>query len=195
MKQWLFLCAMATAASVGHAMAATAPTPDGLRACMAENDDARRLACYDRELNRRASTDAPAVAIPAGAASTASAASGSKGAGSAAAVSAAPVAAVAEAVPHNDFGVRGSEVARQREQQQPDDPQAALLTAKVTEVSKQARGELVITLENGQVWLQKKVESYFPLKSGDQIHISPGALGAYWLKAPSGRSTPVTRVR
>jgi len=47
------LCAFTLAAAFGTAAARAAePSVPHLRTCMSENDDARRLACYDREMGR-----------------------------------------------------------------------------------------------------------------------------------------------
>jgi hypothetical protein len=46
---WVLLAALS---AVGFAHATPAGVPDSLRACMLEQDDGRRLACYDRELAR-----------------------------------------------------------------------------------------------------------------------------------------------
>lgn len=47
------LCAVTLGAVLGQAAARAAePSVSQLRVCMSENDDARRLACYDREMGR-----------------------------------------------------------------------------------------------------------------------------------------------
>jgi hypothetical protein len=68
------------------------------------------------------------------------------------------------------------------------------VTAKVTGIDKRARGELVVTLDNGQVWAQKEVGAYFPIKVGDPATILAGTLGSYRLIV-ANRATAVTRVR
>ncbi|MGC1386532.1 MAG: hypothetical protein WA807_00840, partial [Steroidobacteraceae bacterium] len=65
----------------------------------------------------------------------------------------------------------------------------------VAKLATRPRGELVVTLDNGQVWQQLTAVDYFPLKAGDTVEISSGALGSYVLSAPSKRSTKVTRIR
>lgn len=76
-------------------------------------------------------------------------------------------------------------------------PQAAApkrISATVTAIDKQPRGELVVTLDNGQVWAQKNADRYFPLKVGDPVAILAGSLGSFRLIAGS-RATAVTRVQ
>jgi hypothetical protein len=68
------------------------------------------------------------------------------------------------------------------------------LNATVTAITKRARGELVVTLDNGQLWLQKDSE-YVPLKTGEQITILAGALGSYRLITAAGRAMAVTRIQ
>jgi hypothetical protein len=68
------------------------------------------------------------------------------------------------------------------------------LTAKVAGIEKRARGELVFTLDNGQVWAQREVGAYFPVDVGDEVTILAGTLGSHRLLVGS-RATAVTRVR
>jgi hypothetical protein len=67
------------------------------------------------------------------------------------------------------------------------------MTAVVTKITQRPRGELVMTLDNGQVWVQNEAAAYFPLKPGDTVEISVGLLDSYVLWAPFKRSTKVTR--
>lgn len=161
---------------------------DRVIACADEADNARRLACYDREIAsvRPKPAKAPSAAAAAVVAPPAAAAK--------------PAAAAPAVAPATDFGIQGSEVARQRkleqdqEQGQQVKAEADSISAKVTEVSTRPRGELVVTLDNGQAWVQKKVEPYFPVKAGDQVTINSGMLGSFRL-VNGKRSTQVTRVK
>lgn len=143
---------------------------DRIAACASERDEARRLACYDEAVaaSKTAERELPAQSAPA-----------------------------AEAITESDFGVSGSAVARQRRSEQEnaeDREKIKSITAVVTEVSSQARGELVITLDNGQIWMQKKSERYFPVKLGDKVTINAGMLGSYRM-TNGNRITQVTRVK
>ena len=98
--------------------------------------------------------------------------------------------------PADEFGVVGSELARRqadekKKEQRPVEP----LTANVTQLASTPRGEIIFTLSNDQVWRQKKVDAYFPVKVGDAVRIEAGLLGSYRLFLPSGRVTQVTRIR
>jgi hypothetical protein len=77
------------------------------------------------------------------------------------------------------------------------EPQSAApkrMSATVTVIDKRPRGELVVTLDNGQVWAQKSADRYFPLEVGDSVAILAGSLGSFRLICGS-RATAVTRVR
>jgi hypothetical protein len=92
------------------------------------------------------------------------------------------------------FGVHGSELARSRDDgdvrsQAPPKRMAATVTA----IDKRPRGELVFTLDNGQVWAQKEAGTYFPVKVGDPVSILAGTLGSFRLVV-ANRATPVTRM-
>lgn len=152
-KHWT-LAATLLAATAIQAAQADDDLSQRIAACTREQDDARRLACFDR--------------------------------------AAAPPVPPAEKA---DFGVHGSELARNRAADDPkQDAAAQRLTAKVTGIEKRARGELVVTLDNGQVWAQKEVGAYFPLDVGDPVTILAGTLGSHRLVVGS-RATAVTRVR
>jgi len=104
-------------------------------------------------------------------------------------------AAAPAAAPTQDFGVHGSELARTREADNPgQNATPKRLTAKVAGIEKRARGELVFTLDNGQVWAQKEAGAYLPINVGDAVTILAGTLGSHSLIVGS-RATAVTRVR
>jgi hypothetical protein len=161
--------------------------PEQMRACRAETDDSRRLLCYDRAaatLDRSAASAAsaaPAVAAPAAAGSSVS---------PAAAAAAKPVASAPASSGTAEFGVSEGPLAAKRQATGLKE-----ITAVVTAVSVRGRGELVVTLDNGQVWAQNEAVAYFPLNVGDTVKIHSAALGSYLLLTPAKRTTKVTRVR
>jgi hypothetical protein len=108
---------------------------------------------------------------------------------------AAPQAVAPQADSTQTFGVPGSELARSRgdDASQPEGPPKRI-SATVTAIDKRPRGELVVTLDNGQVWAQKEAGAYFPLKVGDPVAILAGTLGSFRLIA-GNRATAVTRVQ
>jgi hypothetical protein len=146
-KHWTVAATLLAAAALQPARAQD-ELSKRIAACTREQDDTRRLACFDR------------------AADSAQA-----------------------------FGVPGSELARNRAAEEPkQDATPKRLTAKVAGIEKRARGELVFTLDNGQVWAQTEMGPYFPVNVGDEVTILAGTLGSHRLLVGS-RATAVTRVR
>jgi biotin carboxyl carrier protein len=135
-------------------------------ACAAEKDDARRLACFDAAVGQVQA--APGNPTPA--------------------VAAVPLSQ------EEKFGLRG-ELKQEKAQKTPELQELEQLQARVTSVSSKLHGELVVTLENGQVWTEIQTNSGARIKAGDQVAIKAGALGSFLLVAPNGRSTRVTRIR
>ncbi len=171
-------------------------------ACASERDDARRLVCYDEAVaDAKQPSREPAAETSAQVAATKPAAAqpAAPSPGAAAPVTPTPAPNSAPAPKAaTDFGVTGSAVARQRqqelEQQRNESGKVERITAAVTAVSTKPHGELIITLDNGQVWAQKRKERYFAAKPGDKVTIDAGMLGSYRMVIGS-RSTHVTRVK
>jgi hypothetical protein len=170
----LFATALAATAALalqGVPFARAQSIPPSLHACTAETDDARRLACFDREMARMSEpkkTDQPL------------------------AVAAAP--AQPPLSPQEQFGRNGAMDREERERQHAQSADLKELQATVTKVTTRALGELLITLDNGQVWLQQTADPHFDVSVQDKITIKPAALGSYLMVAPSRRSTRVTRL-
>ena len=143
---------------------------EALLACAKESNDARRLQCFDALVTELA--PAPAAPVAAAAAATTK-----------------PAPAPAPAITAEErFGARG-------DLKQEKQPELSDLTATVTEVGAKPYGQLVVTLDNGQVWTEIAAGSKLKVKTGDVVKIERGALGSYLLIAPSGRSSKVSRVR
>ena len=152
-------CGLATLllslAPLAQSLAADDGLAERIAACTREQDDAKRLACFDR------------AAPPPSAQTT-----------------------------DQEFGMHGSELARNRDDGQgaPGESTPERITASVAELDKRPRGELVFTLDNGQVWAQKNAGAYFPVKIGDGVTVLAGTLGSFRLIV-GNRATAVTRVR
>jgi hypothetical protein len=162
---------------------------DELHACAAEADAAHRLSCYDRMAATHGAavgSRTPAVA----AAGTATAAATTAPASVPAVVPAATTADASAKSSDADFGVHEGPLAAKRQT-----TATQHITATVAHIAVRPRGELVMTLDNGQVWAQNEPLAYFPLKIGDTVEIRAAALGSYQLLAPSRRATKVTRVQ
>jgi len=184
--------------SVPH-LAAAESASDGVLACAAEADDERRLACFDAlaaGLRVPRPPAAPAPVAPPAATGPASptAASAAPVAPTVAPSAAAAAAAVAQPSqagtpsPEDRFGLRVD-----REEQRAGD--LTELSATATAISAKLRGELVITLDNGQVWGEIAPGSKIKVKPGDPVKIEAGTLGSFILIAPNGRSSKVSRIR
>jgi len=157
-----------------------------LKRCAALTDASPRLACYDALAGKAAASAAaspPAASPEAGGAVAATATPAS--------AQAAAAATGAPAAPNlANFGVRNGPLQAER-----DPVREKTMLAVVSAVSTRGRGELVVTLDNGQVWRQIQPSEY-PLKPGDRVEIDVAALGSYRLWTPSTRrATKVTRIQ
>jgi hypothetical protein len=88
--------------------------------------------------------------------------------------------------PEEEFGRRAK---RDRQSQQLTE-----LTATAAAISSKPHGELVVTLDNDQVWAEI-APGKIKLKPGDTVRIEAGTLGSFILFAPNGRSSKVVRIR
>jgi hypothetical protein len=137
--------------------------------CASIADDSQRLACYDEAFGR------PRVVA-------------------ASSPAAAPAAKVVVTDPVEEFGL--SEAAkRARDPEKAKETMPEQISARVTKVGNRPTGELVVTLESGQVWVQIETVSKAKVKPGDTVTIKKGALGSYLLVAPNRVATTVRRVR
>ena len=152
-------------------------TTDALLNCANESDDAQRLRCFDAVVaNVRKAPAAPAAtaAAPAPAAAAPARVAASQ-----------PPAAAPTA--EQRFGARG-EISPDKHEE------IDQLSGTVTELGTKPHGELIVTLDNGQVWAEKQSGSKVKLKVGDTVKIERGAMGSYTLIA-NGRSSKVSRIR
>lgn len=86
--------------------------------------------------------------------------------------------------PEDNFGKEHRQVAADSVDQ---------LYATVSDISFSPRKELIITLDNGQIWRQNG-SGQFPLQTGERIYIKRGLLGAFYLgKDGSNRTLKVVR--
>ena len=138
-----------------------------IRQCAAEPDDARRLACYDRQFRVLSTNSRPQPQTTPNPAPS--------------------DAATAE----QRFGMNGQV---ERNDPTAQSPKLDKLTDRVTAVQHKPRGEAVFKLESGQVWEEADGETPIELKVGETITIDAGVMGAYWLLSKSG-SVRVKRTR
>ena len=176
MTRWVVKAALAVLTSVTGVLPAKAAesTNEALLACANEKDDAGRLRCFDAVVaGMRRAPVAPAA---------------SSAATATAAPAAAPPTSTHAPSAEEKFGARGD---LKREQA----PELSEIAGTVTAVSAKPYGELVITLDNGQVWVERTPNSKIKVKVGDAVKIEAGALGSFTLIAANGRSSKVARAR
>ena len=162
--------------------AAALPTPasgpaDAMCACAQEPDDATRLACYDNAVGRAHSPMANPQTAPATAAAVAS--------------SAPLTAAATPATPVANPAVRAPVLPITNTAPKPG---PAEIVATISQLSRRADGRFVITLSNGQVWLEAETKERFQADVGDAVHIRTGLLGARYLRTSRGIDVRVTEI-
>jgi hypothetical protein len=126
---------------------------DALQVCMQEQDDSRRLLCYDREMRNFAHTR------------------------------------------EKSFGLTAEQQRKSEPPEVHDKASPQILTSIVSAVTARSDGRLMITLANGQMWVQGEAWEVFHVSVGDTVTIKPGILGSLHLYTPSGSVTRVTRAR
>lgn len=154
-------------AVVALAVPAALPAAGAADQCIAIDEDARRLACYDAALGRSAQTPpAPASAqVAAPAANTAP-------------PPAATTAPPSPVPPHVT-----------------ETPQPSSFTSEVDTVERGRDGQFIATLANGQVWEQSERNSAALVRKGDTVTIRRAALGSYLLLTSGGIATRVRQVK
>lgn len=145
--------------------AAAQDVTEVLQGCRAEADDSRRLACYDRAMDRAVDTSKPAATE------------------------------AKEHTPEERFGRTGAMAREEIERKSEESRELGELTATVTEIWTRSDGLMAFTLDNGQIWSMNRPDSLFRIKTGDKVRIQPAALGSFLLSGPSKRSTRVTRTK
>jgi hypothetical protein len=170
------LLSLAAAQAPVHA-ASPDPLAVQLKRCASLTEAGARLACYD------------ALAGLAPSATTAAAAPSPAAGGSQARTPNSAAVAASGAPPAEEFGVHNGPLEVKR-----GPVREKRMLAVVSTVSNRGNGELVVRLDNGQVWVQLEPDK-FPVKPGDHVEIDVGAFGSYVLWSPSNRrATKVDRI-
>lgn len=166
------------------------PNIEAVLACMKIDDDDARLACYDVQLGRAPSAaQANGPRAPGGsAAATAVVETGT------APVAVAATAVAAPARPEDDFGLtaeqRDARATEAESVDKTDHITAIVKTAKMT-----ASGRLLVTLDNGQQWVQVEPSSRQYFFEGDTITIRKASLGSFLASGPrSGTGIRIKRL-
>ena len=163
--RWIYSALVALTAT----SAAFAQTWPALRACAAEADNTRRLACYDKEMARQPPSEPMHATVPS-------------------AQAAAPGLAPAEA-----FGLSEEERAR-RLQTQEGVADVKKLTAHITKLSTLPNGRQRITLDNAQVWEQTEEDYGFAPQVGATATITRGMMSGFWMATDAYRQVRVKRI-
>lgn len=77
----------------------------------------------------------------------------------------------------------------------PSEEAEPAVTASVVDIRTRPYGEMIILLDNDQVWEQKHVDRRFRLAIGDVVTIRKGAIGGYRMSGSTNYSVQVERIR
>ena len=158
--------------------------PPSVAACTSEKDSLARLVCFDREVAKYTQSSARVAPTPA-----------------APATSLPPAPSVAVTPPisaspsADDFGVSGKLARQRQEAKEGGAPEVKELRAAVSKISTKPYGELVLELDNGQVWEQIEKKSSFIIKVGEGVVIKPAKFGSFLLSTDAGATSRVRRTR
>jgi len=164
--------------------------PPRILACASEQDVMVRLACYDREVAvlvarpPSPSTPPPVTVFPS-AASQADRMALPAETTAGAAVATVPLAHVDSSPEHKTAAPDATGFGYDR--------QLESLTATVVKIRKHPYGELIVSLDNGQIWEQEHVDRRFKLRVGDTVTIRRGKVSGYRLSGKANKTIQVTR--
>ncbi|MFK7915841.1 MAG: hypothetical protein AB8B93_18135 [Pseudomonadales bacterium] len=144
------------------------PDRQALADCTALRDREQRLTCYDTVAGRWLKMPLPAAP-----------ANDSK--------------AAAATDPAAEFGMNQVVAERRGTKVKETAPEA--ISAVVVSISKRANGTLVLSLDNDQIWQQRKKDRGLRVKVGDTVTIKRGVLGGYRLTARGNKAFKVTRLK
>ena len=148
--------------------------PDPLEACYQLPDGAPRLACFNREMQRRHSggANAPATHSSGTSVTTASAPDEREAASNA---------------------TKPARVQRQRPLRPAERP--SVVAARIARLLPQSHGEYLFELDNGQTWEQTEYVEHLYLRPQQSVQIVPGMFGSYFLTTAHGPRVRVRRTR
>ena len=96
--------------------------------------------------------------------------------------------------PEQKFGLSNGQV-RGLEATQGSSPTPTAVHAHIVSVSRYMNQRQVFVLDNTQSWRQIELDPDFTARNGQEITISSGALGSFWLSTDSRHRTRVKRIR
>ncbi len=217
MKSPIAIVAVASCLTAACRTASPPPVPASLLACGKMQDADERVRCYDTQIaamNRSATpasagsgaaptvpTPAPAAAASAASTAAAPTASGTAAPPASTAAAAAPAAsaAPAPATPSNRSLVAEFGAEQLPASERPPDPrQKEILNSTISGIQQESPNNFVISLSNGQAWVENDAELTQWLHVGEGVQIERGALGGYHLSTVSTGAKNwvlVTRIR
>jgi pyruvate/2-oxoglutarate dehydrogenase complex dihydrolipoamide acyltransferase (E2) component len=183
-----------------HVIALAQTSPDPMEACFRISDAGERVACFDREMQRRHAAAAAQSATPATpaappAAPAAPAATPNIPAAPAATVAAAPAATARPAAADDTVGLDGRQLLIRRKEEGITPQAAPTIVAVLARVQERPGRQYRFELDNGQVWESTDAAPELFLGPHEPVVIRPGVLGAFFLKTGEGNSIRVHRVR
>jgi hypothetical protein len=104
-----------------------------------------------------------------------------------------PPAAI-ELTPEQKFGLSNGQV-RGMEAKQGQSLTPAAVHAHIVSVSRYMNERQVFVLDNVQSWQQIELDPEFTARTGQEVTISSGALGSFWLSTDARHRTRVKRIR
>jgi hypothetical protein len=156
--------AIGIAAAVAAAPCFASDSISALLACRRIEASAARLTCFDRESGALAAQRTSAPSH-------------------------------AELDPRETFGLAPLQVAARAEAAAHAPKPLDSLTGRISSIARAADGREIFTLDNHQVWVQLLADgNWLDASTGEQVRISRGWLGSYWLTLPSRHGFKVTRV-
>jgi hypothetical protein len=169
----------------GAAVLAQPALTDDLRVCLAITQDTARLACYDEKVGR---LDASAAKVANDRKEAAAKQAREAAAKAEADRKAAEALAAKQKV--DAFGAEGIPVAKRDENAAAGkDDSVDELEAVITDVFYSSSQDLVVSLENGQMWRQTDGMSLPPVRSGDKVLIKKRMLSGYRMTLVRQRRT------
>jgi hypothetical protein len=99
-----------------------------------------------------------------------------------------------ELAPEQKFGLSSGQV-RGLEAKQGQSSTPAAVHAHIVSISRYMNERQVFVLDNVQSWQQIELDPEFTARTGQEVTISSGALGSFWLSTDARHRTRVKRTR
>jgi hypothetical protein len=162
-------------------------SPDPMEACSQLGDASARLACFDREIQRRhaagTGTRSPVIAAPAPAPAPAPVPANT------------PARVVSQKPADDTIGLDGKQLSLKRREEGIAPAASTLIVAGLAQLQPRPGHQYFFALDNGQVWESTDNQGQLLLGPHETVTIRSGMLGAFFLKTQEGNSIRVHRLR